>query len=361
MKAYCLILKLVIEPLEGATRAAEGNRIVMSDAQSLVPLRGGESIALRNAVSLWAAATTDATSVRRLDLLRDKARAVIAFFDLMEKHPAAVLPADVKRWQEAQETAGLTPATVYTRLSLLSSFFEWAMRERTLGAVLTSNPVGLARPKAPRAYQTESTKALSNEELRSLLAVVKSRAQDLMAVAAKRDYALLLLYVLTGMRRQELISLRGRDVELRDDALIISGRVKGGDYVGREVRDPVVRVALLDYLRASGRPDVLGSERPLWTRHDRAGKPGAPLTSHAFVLNMKVYAEEAGIKDFHLHQTRHTFARLVAESTGSIVETQDALGHKNPATTRVYVRRIAVKRDKYSEQIARLFDLSGEY
>jgi integrase len=330
----------------------------VSDDQSLVPVWQGETIILRNAVSLWADATTDTESVRRQDLLRDKTKAVVAFFGLVRKHPAAVLPADVKRWQEAQETAGLTRATVYTRLSLLSSFFEWAIREPAIGAVLTSNPVRLARPKAPRAYQTESTKALSDDELRALLAVVRSRAQDPKAISAKRDYALLLLYVLTGMRRQELISLRGRDVELCDDALIISGRVKGGDYVGREVRDPVVRSSLLDYLRVSDRPDVLGSERPLWTRHDRAGKPGAPLTSHAFALNMKGYARDAGIKDFHLHQTRHTFARLVAEQTGSIVETQDALGHKNPATTRVYVRRIAVKRDKHSEQIARLLNLS---
>jgi integrase/recombinase XerC len=331
----------------------------LSIDQSLAPVRQGETIALKNAVSLWADATTDAASVRRLDLLRDKTRAVITFFDLTRKHPAAILPSDVKKWQEAQEAAGLTRATIYTRLSLLSSFFEWAMREPAIGAVLTSNPVRLARPKAPRAYQTESTKALSDDELRALLAVVRSRAQDPKAISAKRDYALLLLYVLTGMRRQELISLRGRDVELRDDALIISGRVKGGDYVGREVRDNAVRSALLDYLGAGGRPDVLGSERPLWTRHDRAGKPGAPLTSHAFALNMKVYAGEAGMKDFHLHQTRHTFARLVAERTGSIIETQDALGHKNPATTRVYVRRIAVKRDKHSEEIARLLDLAG--
>jgi integrase len=330
---------------------------VVTGEQSLVPVGQGDAIAIKNAVSLWADATTDAASVRRLDLLRDKTKAIVAFFDLVGKHPAAVLPSDVKRWQEAQEAAGLTRATVYTRLSLLSSFFAWAMREPAIGAILTSNPVRLARPKAPRAYQTESTRALSDEELRGLLSVVRSRAQETAAVVGKRDYALLLLYVLTGMRRQEIISLRGRDVELCDDALIISGRVKGGDYVGREVRDPVVRSALLDYLRASGRPDVLGSERPLWTRHDRAGKPGAPLTSHAFALNMKAYARDAGIKDFHLHQTRHTFARLVAEQTGSIVETQDALGHRNAATTRVYVRRVAVKRDKHSEQIARLFDL----
>jgi integrase/recombinase XerD len=328
--------------------------------QSLVPAWQDERIALRNAASLWADSTTDADSTRRPDLLRDKTRAVVAFFDFAGKHPAAVQPADVKRWREAQEGAGLTRATVYTRLSLLSSFFEWATREPAIGAVLTSNPVRLARPKAPRAYQTERTKALSDEELRALLSVVRARAQDRAAVVAKRDYALLLLYVLTGMRRQELISLRGRDVELRDEALVISGRVKGGDYVGREVRDPVVRSALLDYLRACDRMGVLGSERPLWTRHDRAGKPGAPLTSHAFALNMKAYAVEAGVKDFHLHRTRHTFARLVAERTGSIVETQDALGHKNPAATRAYVRRIAVKRDKHSEEIARLLDLSGD-
>lgn len=331
---------------------------MMIEDQRLVLVEHDGGIALRNAVSLWADATTDAASVRRADLLRDKSRAVLSFFELVAKHPVSVLPADVKRWQETQEESRLTRATIYTRLSLLSSFFEWAMREPTIGALLTANPVRLARPKAPRAYQTESTKALSDEELRALLSVVRSKAQAPAAVAAKRDYALLLLYVLTGMRRQELISLRGRDVEMRDDCLIIGGRVKGGDYVGREVRDPAVRSALLDYLRAGDRENVLGSERPLWTRHDRAGKPGAPLTSHAFALNMKGYAGEAGIKDFHLHQTRHTFARLVAERTGSIVETQDALGHKNPATTRVYVRRIAVKRDKHSEEIARRLGLS---
>ena len=34
-----------------------------------------------------------------------------------------------------------------------------------------------------------------------------------------------------------------------------------------------------------------------------------------------------------------------------MIETQDALGHKNSATTQVYVNRIAVKRGKHSKQI----------
>jgi integrase len=47
---------------------------------------------------------------------------------------------------------------------------------------------------------------------------------------------------------------------------------------------------------------------------------------------------------------------MVAEDSGSITETQDALGHKNVATTRLYVQRIAVRRDRHSERILKRFD-----
>jgi len=43
---------------------------------------------------------------------------------------------------------------------------------------------------------------------------------------------------------------------------------------------------------------------------------------------------------------------MVSEDTGSLVETQEALGHRNLATTRVYVNSIAVKKDKHSGRIS---------
>lgn len=308
------------------------------------------SVVLRHAAELWADATTNTVSPRRHDILRDKRKVVLAFFDYVKKTPAEVTPLDVKDWQSFLESGGLAPTTVYCRLCHLSSFYAWARRAPEVGQHLTSNPVRLAHPKAPKAYQTESVKALTDEQFARLLSVVRRRA-DSGDIIGKRDNALLLFYVATGMRRAEVIGLRGGEVELREDSMVIRSRVKGGDYVGREVSDPRIREALLDYLAASGRACVLSNDGPLWTRHDRAGRPGAPLTSHAFALNLKRYAKEAGIEKFHLHQTRHTFARMVAEDTGSIVETQDALGHKHVATTRVYVQRIAVRRDGHSERI----------
>jgi len=308
------------------------------------------SVALRHAAELWADATTNTVSPRRRDIMRDKRKVIIAFFDHVKKTPAEVLPLDVKEWQSSLESGGRAPTTVYCWLCHLSSFYAWARRAPEVGQHMPSNPVRLARPKAPKAYQTESVKALTDEEFVSLLSVVRRKAYS-GDVIGKRDYALLLFYIATGMRRAEVIGLWGREVELREDSIVIRSRVKGGDYIGREVSNPRVRDALLDYLDSSVRLGVLSNDGPLWTRHDRAGRPGAPLTSHAFALNLKRYARIAGIGEVHLHQTRHTFARMVAEHSGSIVDTQDALGHKNLSTTRVYVQRIAVRKDRHSGHI----------
>ncbi|MEM6530704.1 MAG: tyrosine-type recombinase/integrase [Chloroflexota bacterium] len=54
----------------------------------------------------------------------------------------------------------------------------------------------------------------------------------------------------------------------------------------------------------------------------------------------------------HLHQTRHTVARMVGEQAGDLSEVQTVLGHQNLATTRVYLDRVAVKKDKHSQNIA---------
>jgi integrase len=306
--------------------------------------------AIAGAVALWADARTDPGSGRRLDLLRDKQTAVNDFFAYAGKHPAQVTPLDVKAWQAELETQGLAPATVYAKISRVSSFYEWAMESPELAQIIRSNPVKLARPKAPKAYQTERTQALEDDEVRALVRVVQKKA-DGGSIVGKRDLAMLLFYLLTGMRRREVAQLRWGDVRI-NDIITLTGGVKGGDYIVREVAEPTVRDALVDYLTASGRLDRMKAESPLWTRHDRAGNPGDPLTSHAFVKNLKRYAQQAGIGDIHLHQTRHTYARIVAEETGSITETQDALGHKNLATTRVYVQRVAVKKDKMSGKIA---------
>ena len=328
-----------------------------SESTALQARESDLQLALQGAVSLWASATTS-ESDRRQDLLRDKQRIVLSFFRHTGKLPSEVMPGDVQEWIRDLEGKGAKPGTTYQHACLLSSFYSWAIRDPEIGQHLKGNPARLARPKAPKPYQTESVKAMSDEEVQNLVGAVRRHAIEGNLVG-KRDYALLLMYLATGLRRSEVISLRGKDVHL-DESLILAYRAKGGDYRSREVRELQVKEALLDYLTAAGRMHALKTDAPLWTRHDRAGQPGEALSSHCFVKNLKKYAREAGVKDFHLHRTRHTFARIVSEFTGDITATQNALDHQNRSTTRVYVQRIAVKRDHYSRVVSRIWDNQKE-
>jgi integrase len=317
---------------------------------ALVKAEQESRAAILNAAQLWASATTS-QGPRHEDLLRDKQKVVISFFEFIKKHPADVVPTDVRKWLGALEDQGLRPATLYQRVCLLSSFYTWAMSDAELGSLIHKNPVRLARPKAPKPYQTESAESLSDDELTSLVSVVREKALS-GDIVGKRDYAILLLFMASGRRRSEILSLRGRDIKV-DKTLVLRNRVKGGNYIGYEISDPLVKEAIFDYLTMARRLSVFKTDAPIWTRHDYAGCPGAALSSHCFVKNMKRYARKAGLDGFHLHKTRHTFARIVAEETGSIVVTQEALGHSNLSTTRVYVQRITVKRDQHSERISR--------
>jgi site-specific recombinase XerD len=323
----------------------------MNESQHEALVKANPEAAIHTAIQFWAEGSTRTETFERASKLRDKTQAVKGFFAYAGKHPGEVTPEDVRAWREHLESKGQKPATVYARVSRVSAFFKWLMADPVLGQHIRSNPAAQARPRHPQPYQSESVKALTDDEMNRLLGVARSMA-DAGSVVAKRDYALLLFFFLTGLRRNEVVSLRGKDIEHNEGRLVVKYRRKGGKFVGREVGDASVYEALVEYLTMSERRNVLGSERPLWTRHDRAGKPGAPLSSRSFAENLKVYARAAGIEHIHVHQTRHTYARIVAEETGSYLETQEALDHENAATTRVYVQRITVKADKHGGKVA---------
>src|SRR5688572_10037597 len=86
------------------------------DDEVLPAVRVGSALTLLGVAELWANATTDPTSHRRRDLIRDKTNVVLSFFEFVAKPPAAVTPADVHAWQLQLERDGLAPATVYAAI-----------------------------------------------------------------------------------------------------------------------------------------------------------------------------------------------------------------------------------------------------
>ena len=60
-----------------------------------------------------------------------------------------------------------------------------------------------------------------------------------------------------------------------------------------------------------------------------------------------------------MHQSHHSFARLVSDEAGSLTDVQHALGHQNLTTTKVYAQRVGIKKDRYSGAIARRLGLTA--
>ena len=350
-----------------------------ADDHSLAPTGGFNAPIILNVVEAWAKQSTDPQSATYAMTARVKTNIVMGCLDFCHKPPAQVTPQDIQAYQAELEQSDLKPATIYTYLQHVSSFYTWAMKVPGLQEIIKDNPVRLVRPKAPKPYSSEKTKALPDEQVAELVGLVQARADAVLPadptdidrirrIVAKRDLAILLFFLTTGMRRREIIQLKWGQIDLRrDGTLILRTQVKGGGRRALTVEDPTVGQALLDYLRASGRHERMNPDSPLWVRHDRgvarrnlskAGAPEPAMTSHAFYNNLKSYGKLAGVGDIHPHQTRHTFAAWVGEEAQSMHAVQEALGHENEATTRDYLRAITVEPDRYSKEIVRRLHLA---
>src|SRR5436853_7604828 len=108
----------------------------LAKPDDFLPERTFNLDALCTAIDSWAATTTASDTPRRIDLLRDKTRMVLAFFEFAHKSPAAVQPLDVRAWRLALEGRGLAPETVYAHISRLSSFYTWLHRHPVLAATM---------------------------------------------------------------------------------------------------------------------------------------------------------------------------------------------------------------------------------
>ena len=309
-----------------------------------------------NAISLWANHTTDNETQRYNDLIRDKSNAVSDFFNYANKHPILIQASDILDWQKSLKASGLSNATIYAYVSRVSSFYSYLMNCDRFQNIITGNPAQLARPKAPKAYQNESTQALDIEDVKKLIATVKEKA-DTGKISAMRDYALLLFYLFSGLRRNEVIQLAWKNIKL-NGVVTITIRLKGGDIITKEIKHPALKDAIIDYLTFSNRLQDMQADTPLWTAHDRSGlNKGTQLSSHAFVKNLKKYAHSVGIEHIHLHQLRHTFAVILKEQGASIADIQDALNHKNQQTTLIYTGKLTTKKDRASSIIADTLDI----
>lgn len=288
----------------------------------------------------WAVATARTPGEHNLD---QREREVNRFLAWVAKAPEDVAPADVDAWRVDMAEVGCSRSTINKRLSHLSSFFIHLARDGRIHA----NPVAFVKRSRVRPYG--KVRPLSDDEVLAMSEAIEAESN---LIIRRRDLAIFSLFPYYGLRRREVCQLRWADVRLRQNKPEIRVRVKGGEerviLLAPEDRD-----LILDYLEASRRLRRLKNSDGLFVAS--RGNSERPVSSWTIDKRFKYYAEKAGIPGFHIHQLRHTYAAKLYEESGHDIQlVQRLLGHKQLATTAVYVARLQPARaDQAAKKLRR--------
>ena len=230
----------------------------------------------------------------------------------------------------------LAPKTVYNLYVSLASFFTWASREFDF-----SNPMkNIPRPRVPEDPPVEPFK---KEDVELLIkacdfceeAVTDRRRKFIMQRSTgKRDKAILLTLLDSGLRAGELCALRIADVDMKTGRVQIrsgeAGRAKGGKgrvvYLGKSARRFLWR-----YL--AEREEGEDPDAPLFI-----GKFHRAFNRDALRQLINSLGAKAGVKKCHPHRFRHTFAITYLRSGGDIFTLKSLLGHGSLEMVEHYAR-----------------------
>lgn len=237
-----------------------------------------------------------------------------------EESPDVLTTPSIRGFVAASLESGLCARTVNLRLSALSTYCTFLIRE----GCLRSNPVSkVPRPKAGRklpVFYTE--KALSD--------YFDISAENTEDFASLRARTLILLLYSTGMRRAELCGLKIADFDPSRAVFRVVGK---GDKM-REIPVPaLVCDEILLYLKSNCEQNPDNPEG-LFFLTDK-GRPLYPT----FVDNV-VRKELSGYEGFtgrkSPHVLRHSLATHLLNRGADLESIKEILGHSSLAATQVY-------------------------
>ena len=245
-------------------------------------------------------------------------------------------------WASEGVSRDVSATTFNHRLSVLSSFYRYATKQR----IVDTNPVD----------QIERRIGKKTQAARPLVAAqVKQGLQDIdrRSVEGLRDYALLGIALATGRRASELVALRYGDIQKRGTTCTLTWRRCKGNVEMRDVLSERMTSILYGYLHVlyGATLGILPAEAPIWVSlSDRnAGQ------AIGYKTLQRICKEHLGTSK--VHTTRHTWAVTMHKKGASLAEIGRGLGHSNLKTTSDYLEEQLGYENAYASAIEDAFGM----
>ena len=214
------------------------------------------------------------------------------------------------------------------KLCSIRSFYGYLFKHQRIAANVTELvPLPKIHEKPIlRLSRSEMEKMLSTAQDGSDMSKGQQRFQK---ITAKRDYAMLILFLGTGIRVSECVGINIADVDMENNAFLVTR--KGGNQVVLYY-PPEVAEALAEYMEERKQIEALpGHEDALFLSLQRKR-----ISQRAVQLLVKKYASVAAPLKPRIspHKLRSTYATNLYHETGDIYLVADVLGHTSVDTTR---------------------------
>jgi integrase/recombinase XerC len=225
--------------------------------------------------------------------------------------PAQVERADITDYLASLAQRRLSGVSRARKVAALREYFRYLVEHE----YLAKSPMDTVEtPKRERKDRT----ALSRDEYLAMLSYAGTNA---------RDYAMLQVFLQTGLRVSELVALKIDDVDLVNRVLHV--RVGKGMAARSIELERKATQAVKNYLTI--RPQSLSEQLFLNYTNE-------PISERGVRKLVAKYLKLAGIKKkASCHTLRHTFATAKAQQGVSAYRLKDWLGHASLETTQIYI------------------------
>lgn len=224
----------------------------------------------------------------------------------------------------------LSVMTVRNHIRALTAFSSWLEREDY------TKRNELAKLKAPRAPR-KVMQTLTQEEVSRILVGFNTNT-----ATGCRNAAIFCLFLDSGLRCAELLTLKLPDLHIEDCWLKVMGKGQKERIVPFGNRTARLLQRYINHFR----PENHGTDIVFLNIE------GDPLSEIAIASLFKRIAVKASIPRLHIHLLRHTFATNYLIEGGDSLTLQRILGHETLEMTRRYVDQVAsqvtVLRERHS-------------
>ena len=234
------------------------------------------------------------------------------------------------------------------KIASLRSFFKYYYKR----GILDKNVCALI--DMPKIHEKTITR-LEPNEVADLLDLIEhgdgltETQKRYHQITKKRDFALIVFLLSTGIRVSELAGLNIGDLDFNNQSFKVTR--KGGNmailYFGDEAE-----AALIDYLDERESHQTAGMDEPLFLSLQKS-RMGVRSIQNL----VKKYAKLASpLKNISPHKLRSTFGTALYQETGDIYLVADVLGHKDVNTTRKHYAKIIDDNRKKVKNAVKLRD-----